>query len=878
MKKTLCLTTAFFLLGSAASQASAQEQVDSSGGFTLGVQQVEINRNSAKFNEYRDIRDGFYLYDFWFDLLADREFVMFNGSNLLRDDQSIDFRVGAFGSWSFEVNRNEIPHRLSNKARTPFINQGDGLFTVPSPVGLPVTDVGEPAVATSGYNLAPTQAQANAGLLTNNDAATAAWLGTHLRPTDLGTQRNKTAGTFRFSPLGGLNLSLSYSDERKDGSKITYGPIGDRPPRTLNVQLPEPIDYVTRELKFAAEYNQAAYQAQFTYLYSDFNNKIETLNWQNIYARTGVELADPTYDQWAGHRVATFGQRSLQPDNTYQNAALSLGINLPMASRLAATAAYGLMRQDERLLPYSTSSFGTTSLGAARELPRSRADADIDTMLLKVDYTLNPFDRLNLRAFFRYYDLNNDTPRDQWWYVTSDTVVGNEAGTTGNIPSGNPTSKNQRVSLAYAYDQMNYGLDTSFNLPFWRTTLGLGYEREEIDRDFREANTDENMYRVSVRARPANWVTIRAKYLFGDREGDGYNNTVTRQSYWYTNNITGTELTGTDLDNPLVSFSNHPDMRKYDVSDRERNQFDLSTNIMPLSGVNLSTSYLYRKDDYGSGVRPVAGLADVPFDTVRNPTTDAITNVEKGALTPGDQLGLLETKTQRYAVEAVYAANDRLTLTAFGSRETIEALQRGLEFDENFKLNPSNAQENELGPWYEARGQWLAETDDKTNTFGIGAGYEIIPGRLRLYSDLTLSRGKVDIDYSGFGTVFVTDQHGVVGEPTPEEYQFAFRSPATVKHNQYILNASLEYQVVTNLVFGLHYLFDRLKTSDWMEEASGFWVQPVGSEFFLRDTSATGAALPGASTQWGNRLVTMGSPLAPSYEAHVASVTMTYRF
>jgi MtrB/PioB family decaheme-associated outer membrane protein len=835
MKKTLCLTTAFFLLGSAASQASAEEQLDSSGGFTIGVQQLEINRNSAKFNEYRDIRDGFYIYDFWFDLLDGQDFMMFNGSNLLRDDQSINFRFGEFGRWSFEVDRNEIPHRLSNRAQTPFIHQGGGLFTVPTPV-LDAPIVGIPNAA------------GNTADMLANDQATADWLATHLRHTNLGTQRNKTAGILQLSPLEGFNFRLSYSDERKEGSKITAGPIGNRPPNTMNVQLAEPIDYATRELKFEAEYNQPIYQALFTYLYSDFENDIDTLRWQNIWAFDPENPLGFTQATSAGgtHLLGTFGQRALAPDNTYHNASLSVGINLPMASRLAATAAYGVMKQDEKLLPYSTTDFGSpvTAFGSTAILPRQDADAEIKTKLLNADYTINPMDRLNLRAFVRYYDLDNDTPQDNWHYVTSDALP------AGQATSGVPTHKNQRSSLAYAYDQLNLGADVSYSMAFWRTTLGLGFEREEVNRDFREADTDENIYKVSVRTRPIDWMTLRAKYLRGDREGSAYNNTVTSQSYWYE------VAPATDFDNPKFAFTNHPDMRKFDVIDRERNQFDIAAGIMPMAGVDLTASYFYQKDDFDAGVRPTQPLLG----------NELAVEADRERETPGDQLGLLERKTQRYAIDASYAPTDRLILTAFGSRETMKANQRGLEFNENNKLNPSTVDGAELGPWDRQNSQWIAETDDRTNTFGISAGFEIIPGRLRLFSDYTISRGKVDIEYSGFGDVSSLDPNVTL----PDNHQFAFRTPETVRHNQYILNASLEYQLVTNLVFGLHYIFDRYKTSDWMDEASGFWVEQVDSEFSLRDTSQ--------SHQWGNRLVTLASPLAPSYEAHVGSVTMTYRF
>ena len=80
----------------------------------------------------------------------------------------------------------------------------------------------------------------------------------------------------------------------------------------------------------------------------------------------------------------------------------------------------------------------------------------------------------------------------------------------------------------------------------------------------------------------------------------------------------------------------------------------------------------------------------------------------------------------------------------------------------------------------------------------------------------------------------------------------------------------MEYQLVKNLVFGLHYMFDKYKISDWSQEADTPWFESVGSEFMLRDTSD--------SHQWGNRLVNMGSYLGPDYEAHVGYLSMTYRF
>ncbi|MCX5875410.1 MAG: MtrB/PioB family decaheme-associated outer membrane protein [Deltaproteobacteria bacterium] len=820
MKKTYALAS-LLLLAPMVAQAQEEGKIESSGEVTVGATQGKGD-DSSKFNKNRDIRDGFNLYDLWFGVVDPNSgrYLDFQGDNLLRDDQSIRFGFGSYGGWGVVIDRNETPNTLSNKARTPYIDQGNGLLTLPSTAAIPNTI------------LVPTTAQ-----LTANDAATATWLATTLHGIDLGTQRDKTGATVSLTPNQEFKFRLSLSDERKDGSNLTYGPIGDRPPRTLNAQLAEPIDYKTQELKFEVEYNRPTYQALFTYLLSGFENNIDTLRWQNPYV---ADVNGNGFDPWnAAYNVANFGQRALAPDNRYQNASLSLGFDLPMASRLATTLSYGKMEQDETLLPYSTSDFGATFAG----LPRTTADAEIDTTMFNADYSINPIDRLNLRAFLRYYKLNNKTASNNWWYVTDDTV------TVANAAAGTTTELNKRVNLAYSYDQTNYGMETSYNLPFWRTTFGLGYERENIDREFREANTDENIFKGSVKTRPTNWLTLRGKYLYGNRDGSDYNNTVTAQSYWGASAAS---------DNPVNSFSNHPDLRKLDVSDRVRNQFDLAATVMPTEGLDLTASYRYRNDDYDSGVNPVQPLLA---------SGNGVSAADDVLATPGNQLGLLKSKTNRYALDASYAATERLSLNAFGSRETINSTQRGLEFNDANKLNPTTGaagtpSSTVVGNWGNALGQWMAVTKDKTNTLGVGGGYEIIPGTLRFSSDYTYSQGKVDIEYSGVGSASSANNTDA----------FAFRSPETVTHKQYNLNATMEYKFVKNLVCGVHYIYDRYKISDWMQEANTPWAESVGSEYLLRDTSDA------TSTQWGNRLINLGSYLGPSYEAHFGAVTLTYRF
>ncbi len=822
------------LLAPMAALAQQPKQVESKGEFAVEGRRIEVDPASSKFNEYSDVRNGFPLYKLGLNFLDTGSglYFDFNGKNILRKDQTLRMEMGRYGKWSLVLDRDELPHNLSFKAKTPFRNQGGGLFTVDSPVPIP------------NRNLTPTATQ-----LLANDAATAAWLDTNLRGTSLGTQRDKTGATLVVTPTEHLKFRLSLSDERKVGSKLGYGAIGDRPPRTLNIQLAQPVDYSTREMKLEAEYNRSRYQAQLTYAVSSFSNGIDTFRWQNIYTNYS---GGNTFDQWTGHRVATFGQIPLAPDNRYQNATLSLGINLPSASRLSLMAAYGRMEQNQTLLPYSSSSFNGTTVdfSSTASLPRKTADAKITTKRVNLDYTINPASRLNLRAFVHYYGLDNGTPQSNWWYITSDAIPG---GSTATVT--NPTEKNQRINRPYSFNQTNAGLEASTYLSFWRTSLGLTLERESKNREFREGNTRETRLQGSFRSRPANWLTLRGKYLLGNRDGGAYNTFVSASTYWYDTTVAN------DNDNPALSFTNHPDMRRFDVSDRKRDQWDLAAMLAPMDALNLTFTYRERKDDFASGVVRTQPLLGNRF---------AATDADRAAYTPGNQLGLLKNNSQRYAFDLSYAASERLTLNAFASRDTLDLTQRGIEFNEGNKLNPTTASlaTNDLGPWTRANSQWMALTRDTTDTVGLGAAFEIIPSKFRVATDYSYSNGAVGISYSGFGAVSSLNP----GTTLPDNTQYAFRTPPTVRNKRTTLNVNFAYQLTKNLAAGLRYAYDRYDLSDWMQEANTPWFESVGSQYLLRDSSSA------TSNQWGNRLVNLGSYLAPTYDAHFVSLSLKYTF
>lgn len=784
-----------------------------SGSIAPALQQFDNTTNSSKLSEYRDLRDGFYLPRVTFNATnpATGLFFDLNGSNVSRDDQTILASAGSLGAWGIEASWLGVPHNYSNKAVTPYVQRAPGVFEVAATV--PIT-----------FKKLATAAPDTPGVLASDDLI-AAYQAGFLAPTPLSTQTNTGRVALNWNNADVLAVGLAYDTRRQDGLKSTFGPIGDRPPRTLNIQLTEPVDYRTNELAFSAEHQGSSYQVRGEYLFSDFANRIDTLRWENVYA---TPAPGSTYDTW-DRSVSAFGARPLPPDNRYQNVSVGVGVDLPRDSRLMANAAYGRLEQNETLLPYS---YNVDQL-AVQTLPRTSADALMNTTSLNADYVIAPAPRLNVRAFFRSYNLQNETPSGQWQYITSDTS--NLNGTSSYV--------NKRVSLPYAFDRQNLGAEASWRVAR-RSSLTLAFEHEAIGRDHREADTAENILRATWRTRAAHWLSFQARYLQGSRDGGDYDGEITHEGYWYA------PAEANDNNNPALTFDNHPDMRRFDVSDRARHEIDFRVNLTPRDLVAISAYARYRKDNFGSDVTPTQPLMDT-------------TLADAAAATPGDQLGWLEDTRARYGVDLFVQPDPRLSLNAFVNYSNGTAFERSLEFNENNKANPGAIATAELGPWTRGSSQWTADFEDRSWSTGAGATFQLVADGASLSADYSASLSTVAIAYGGYGTA------NFDGTPFPPAHQFAFSSPPDVREDLHVVNLRLEIPLRT-VMFVAGYTYENYSLEDWQQGSAAPWVEPLGADTLLRDTSR--------SFQWGNRLFNLGTYLAPSYDAHIGFVGFRYRF
>ncbi len=805
------------VVASAQGAAAKATPAPSGGQVTIGIQQVDNNTNSSAFTEYRDLRDGRTPIAFTYGATsASGLFFDFAGADVTRRDQSLGLSLGQPGVWRLKATWDELPHDMSNKAKTPFTSTKPGVLDVSQTMAITFKKLATSAADAPG--------------VVASDAIAAAYIQANARPVTLGTTSKDGAFQLQYSGIKSVNLSFGYTRREKAGNRIGYGPIGDRPPRTLNIQFAEPVDQSSGDLTMAAEIVKPRYQLRAEYLLSKFENEIDVLTWRNVWTSAP---AGATYDSW-DRAVAVYGRRPLAPDNSYQSMMFSGGLALPFASRLTASIALGTMEQDGKLLPYAYQN----DLLVDKTLPRSTTQGKHETTSFSAEYSISPLPQMNVRAFARHYGLANKTPKANWQYVTQDA---------SNL-NGTVIHHNKRINQPFAWDRQNFGLETTVRMPILKGSVVLGFEREDVGREYLEAKeTSENIVRLAWNGRPAKWISVRARLLYGSLDAGVYDWNTSTRSYWYT----AAEVPSSDVNNPRFAFENHPDMRSFTMTDRKRDQADLTITVTPTSKFSVATRLKTRTDDFATDVRPVQPLINLSVP-------------DREARTPGIQLGLLKRAQQQLSFDVTYAPSERVGLNGSYGYDIGTSNMRSMEFNENNRTNPSTVNTAAFGPWTRSSNNWTADFDDRNAFMNFGGTFELVPNKVTMVANYSNATADMDITYAGFGAV------DYLGVPFAANHEFSFNSPPPVEQRTQVIDLSLQTPLFGRMKAQVGLRNEKFTLDDWQQSAGTPMFESVGSELLLRDTSR--------SHQWGNRLLNLGSYLAPSYTGTSVYVGITYGF
>lgn len=474
--------------------------------------------SSSKFNEYRNINNGLFLRraDVTLEnVLGKGNFLNVQAQSTLLKDQAYLLTFHRPGQYKFQFRWDETPHIFSNMAQTLYTESSPGVFTLPAAIRSNLT--------------------ANPGnlpaLLMDAPAL------------DLSLRRKTATLGGSVNVTDDWTLAFGFSREKQVGSR----PIGTY---STGYELPEPIDYRTTRVEAQAEYGKPRGGIQFGYLGSLFDNKVDTLVWDNAFANNQ-------------------GRIDLYPNSTAHSLNVAGAFDVAAKTRLMVSIAPGWMRQNDAFVPLS---INPTTPGL--EVPARSLNGSKQTLAMNYTLVNHPMKRLELTARYRSYDYNNNTPSLLFpGYVLLDGSRGDQlAGASRRMP---------RLSLPYEFNRQNVELAAAWEL-FPKNLFKIGYEFERYDRQHRDVRrSDENAFVTSFDLNPNKLTFIRLSYRHSGRRPDLY--------------VDSTEGYALGLEEARRQLE---DMRRFDEAARVRDRAEALLQFSPLDSLSFNLSWGTTQDNF----------------------------------------------------------------------------------------------------------------------------------------------------------------------------------------------------------------------------------------------------------------------------------------
>jgi MtrB/PioB family decaheme-associated outer membrane protein len=486
---------------------------------------TDVKGDAAKFEQYRDLSqpvsgDLNVRYD-----EEDTGFLQFDASKIAQDDQYLHAAGSRYGKARIDVSYDKIPHRFATGAQTLYSGIGSDTLTLDDKLQGTLEATPFPEVANQ------LNAFLSAGAVSGD-------------PQFLRKQGKVDLDLVALDPF---NFRVELKRLKRNGTRPYAGSFGLNNNEGME-ELLRPVDDETRELRFVAEYAEKPLLLNLTYYLSLYTNNADTLTWDNPLRLTDA-VGGPSR-----------GLIDLPPDNEYHNISLSGSLlDLPLDTTISAVVAWGLMKQDDPLVPYTIN----TAI-AQPPLPAGNVDAEVNTSLLDFAITSRLLEFMRAKGKFRYFEYDNDTAQIEFpnGYVVSDTFL--DPDPVKNLP--------------ISYKKTTAGADLGFDLSR-HNRLTLGYTFYETRRENREvAKQKDNIFRGAIDSSLLSWLDLRLSYERTDRDIDGYN---------YTVPLAGG---GADTQEPLL--------RKYTEADMVRDRLQFLSTVYPMEALALSGSFIYGEDDF----------------------------------------------------------------------------------------------------------------------------------------------------------------------------------------------------------------------------------------------------------------------------------------
>lgn len=788
-----------------------------SGEVNAGILQKSVDGSTAKFNEYRDVSNGFLLNDFLFKVegVTTPYFLDVKIKNPQQDNEFYQFNGGIHGKFDVGFTRDYTPHNFGS-GKFLLNSVGGGRYEIGDTIqqqlqanevlrSQRLTNLGVTST-TGGALINPADAQNMAqdagmnGIVSN--------LYGSANTVKYGLKREMDSYILNYRITDDAKVWAKVSDEKRKGTRrinqgtyerynngitTTTAGVGDRGHLVdyflvAGIELPETIDYRTTTLNVGTGIYKKNWLADVEYTFTDFNNKNESLIWDNPFRLTSAQAtnANDTAGNPFNRGRSALGQISLTPDSQSHDITVSGSAELPLHSRLTGTISYGWITQDQNFDPYTlngaviANSVAGTPAAAGLALPQNDLDGEVGTLFQSYQLTSKPADSVAVTAKYRYYHYDNKSDNitfpgysafgDSYWRTEKNDV---SSGQDALVRNEALSFTRQNAELA-----VDYRLLKSLTViaeGFWE-----GWDREELRID----GTNEVGVGGGFIYKPAKIANLRGNYRYAHRTVDGYEN-------------------GNTKENPeAVGLVN------YDWAERVRNKADLRFQVLPTDAMTVSLSGSYLKDEFGGDNR----------------------------------FGLKNNENATGGLDVTYVVSDNFSFYANYAREHRRGSMKSAAKDDAFNNPATAANETTIGG-FNPENYWNSTTTEDVDTIGFGTTIQIIPEKLTLNAGYIYSNSEMDID--------TTNPNGAVklANATAQDWP-------TIKNKLHEIRADLGYNFTKNLKSGVTYLYEKNDSEDFAD---------------------TGAYLAGSTYENSTKYLFTGANDS-SYEAHVVGAYVKYKF
>lgn len=438
-------------------------------------------------------------------------------------------------------------------------------------------------------------------------------------PIDLKSRRNVFDGKVAFSPAKDLGIKVQVTSTTRQG----HQPWGASFGFSQGVEIARPVNDRTADVDAGLEWGNEKGAVNLNYRHSQFDSDQTMLVWDSPYR---VEDRTDSRAYVTGDGTSQ-GRLSLPPSNTQETFSGTGVARFARRSTVSATFAVSTLKQDGTIIPFTIN----TAIEPIH-LERDHAEAKVNLGTFGFTFNSRPVPNVTLNARYRYFNRDDKTPTfDGEEYVRLDQVFEEGGGETEHF---NVTSNTFNAGVGFS--GIRY------------TTFKVDYAYDGVERTHREfAKTAENAIRFSVDSVGSSLLTARVSYEYASRTGSGFSEEV------------------------LDKAGQQPDMRHYDVANRNRNRGMVLLTLMPSPMAGITFSMAAGKDKY-----------------------------------PDQEFGLLDNSNQVYTVGVHLYPNDQVSFGVVYGYEKYSSLMKS----RNASPGPTFTDPN-----YD----WFDDADEKVNSFTV---------------------------------------------------------------------------------------------------------------------------------------------------------------